>query len=99
MLRRFVVLEYEKLAANPRQSLEDLCYRLELPQPDVIEHPPRSWHNIRGNTQSLKSPRYKERPIRLDERWRDELAPAYLQSIRSDEAVMDQWRRLKEMAV
>jgi hypothetical protein len=98
-LRRFVVLEYEKVAARPRRTMEDLCMRLHLPQPEVIEHPPKTWHNIRGNMVSLKSKRYKERPIHLDERWRDELTSDYVQRIQSDSAVMNQWRRLQELAI
>lgn len=98
-LKRFIVLEYEKLAAEPRLIMEELCTRLELPAPRVIEHPPRSWHNIRGNVASLKSARYKDRPIMLDERWRTELRREHVQRIRNNGAVMDQWARLQELAL
>jgi hypothetical protein len=98
--RLTVVLEYERLTSDVNKTFPRLCRALHLPSPKMpLSFPPPNSHNVQGNPSTFKAPRYKNKPIVLDDRWRAELTKAEKNFIRNHTACQRTWQKLKKLAV
>jgi hypothetical protein len=98
--RKTVVLEYESLVTNVNKIFPLLCEALELPKPKTpIVYPPHPNHNVMGNVTAFMGNRYKQKPIRLDDRWRMELKPWIIKKIQADVDCQYVWRQLRKKSI
>lgn len=95
----FVVVEYEKLCADPQGQLEAICAKLELPAPvRPFVYPPPVWHNVGGNAHAWNWGNGPA-PIAVDERWRTEISPEDVAIVQNHAACADTYRRLQALAI
>lgn len=95
-----VVLEYESFVARMDQVFPKLCKELNLPPPPKkIVFPPPGAHNVMGNQTTFKSPRYKHKPILLDDRWKHELTLADKKFIQGHKDCQKVWSQLQKKAI
>jgi hypothetical protein len=90
--RSFVSVCLEDLAADPQGVMDRLCDALRLPRIEVPEDLNQiEYHHIVGNAAAHKSTR-----IFLDDRWKTELDPETLATVRENKKAMllyEAWRR------
>jgi hypothetical protein len=98
---RHIVVEYEQLAAKPGVVFQRMCKALELPEATgpVLLPPERGRHQTCGNGRTFKDPRYRNRPIIVDDRWKEDLPKDELRAIQKHEACQRVWRKLRRLAV
>jgi hypothetical protein len=68
----WLIVRYEQLSKDPESTLKSICDFLDISySSDMVSHYNYvTNYSVLGNYNTLKNPR----PIKLDERWRDELA-------------------------
>lgn len=97
---RVVILEYEKLVENVNNIFPKLCSALDLPKPSLpIIYPPKENHNVMGNVTAFMGPRYRERKINPDNRWRMELRPWQIKLIQQHVECQYVWKQLQKRAI
>jgi hypothetical protein len=96
----FCVVQYEKLCADPTAMVAKIAERFGLAAPEQLStFPPYGAHNVLGNRRTFFDPRYAQQAIRVDDRWRTELAKDELDDIVKNRQCMAMWRQLKGMAL
>jgi hypothetical protein len=71
---RWLRLQYEQLAAAPEATLQRVCGFIGIPyEPAMLRFRSHDWFGIGGNRMSKS----EDETIRLDERWRREMAPRH----------------------
>lgn len=71
-------LAYERLASDPERILQDIGHFLGMAMPEGLSRTFREaeTHGVSGNKM-----RWENTAVRLDEKWKDKLLPAYIQAI------------------